>query len=158
MKITDKMHLLTYSIEQSPSWEANWSAASQEISRILWNPKVHHRTHKHTPPVPILSFVSRGSISHMCFVTKILYGEELLAPCPNSKMENHPVSAVRDCLFNIFAATLLIGGRSSIRNPRTRHAVVTGTHLSHGNFSLYYIYNFNQNYVILITVEWWRGS
>jgi hypothetical protein len=28
--------LLTYSMEQSPSWEANWSAASQEISRILW--------------------------------------------------------------------------------------------------------------------------
>ena len=38
------------------------------------------------------------------------------------------MSAVRDCLFNLFAATLLIGGRSSIRNLRTRHAVVTGTH------------------------------
>jgi len=43
-------------MEQSPSWEANWSAASQEIPRILWNPKVHHRTHQRTPPVPILSF------------------------------------------------------------------------------------------------------
>jgi len=42
-------------MEQSPSWEANWSAASQKIPRILWNPKVHHRTHKRTPPVPILS-------------------------------------------------------------------------------------------------------
>jgi len=39
-----------------------------------------------------------------------------------------PSSAVRDCLFNLFAATLLIGGRSSIHNLRTRHAVVTGTH------------------------------
>ena len=39
---------------QSPSWEANWFAASQEIPRILWNPKVHHRTHKRPPPVPIL--------------------------------------------------------------------------------------------------------
>jgi len=47
--------ILTYSMEQSPSWEANWSAASQEIPRILWNPKVHHRTHKRKPPVPILS-------------------------------------------------------------------------------------------------------
>jgi len=46
------------------------------------------------------------------------------------KLENHPLSAVLDCLFNIFAATLHIGGRSSIRNLRTRHAVVTGTHLS----------------------------
>ena len=58
------------------------------------------------------------------------YGEGLLAPRPTPKLEDHPLSAVRDCLFNIFAATLHIGGRSSIRNLRTRHAVVTGTHLS----------------------------
>jgi len=31
------------------------------------------------------------------------YGEELLAPCPTPKLEDHPVSAVRDSLFNIFA-------------------------------------------------------
>jgi len=39
---------------QSPSWAADWLAASQEIPRISRNPKVHYRTHKRTPPVPIL--------------------------------------------------------------------------------------------------------
>jgi len=39
---------------QSPSWENNWFAASQEIPRISRNPKVHYRTHKRPPPVSIL--------------------------------------------------------------------------------------------------------
>jgi hypothetical protein len=55
--------------------------------------------------------------------------DELLTPLPTPTLEDHPLSAVCDCLFNIFAATLHIGGRSSIRNLRTRHAVVTGIHL-----------------------------
>jgi len=50
----------------------------------------------------------------------------LLAPRPNPKLEDHPSSAVRGYLFNLFTAALLIGSRSSIRSLRTRHAVVTG--------------------------------
>ena len=48
--------LLTYLLTPwcSPSWEANWFAASQEIPRISRNPKVHYRTHKLPPPVSIL--------------------------------------------------------------------------------------------------------
>jgi hypothetical protein len=53
------------------------------------------------------------------------YGEGLLAPCPNSKLEEQPMSAIRKWLFNIFAATLRIWGPTPIRNLRTRHAVVT---------------------------------
>ena len=46
--------LLTHSTVQSPSWAAIWFAASQEIPRISWNPKVHYHTHKCPPPVSIL--------------------------------------------------------------------------------------------------------
>ena len=46
-------YLLTYSTVHSPSWAANWFAASQEIPRISRNLKVHHRTHKRPPPVSI---------------------------------------------------------------------------------------------------------
>jgi hypothetical protein len=36
------------------------------------------------------------------------YGEKLLAPCPTPKLKDHPLSAVCDCLFNIFTATFHI--------------------------------------------------
>jgi len=47
-----RKYLLTYSMVQSPSWEANWFAASQEIPRISRNPKVHYHTHKRPPHFP----------------------------------------------------------------------------------------------------------
>jgi len=52
--MVDRPFLLTYSMVQSPSWAANWFAATQEIPCISRNPKVHYRTHKRPPPVSIL--------------------------------------------------------------------------------------------------------
>jgi len=70
----------------------------------------------------------------------------LLAPRPTPKLEDHPSSAVRDCLFNLFAATILIGDRSSIRNLRTRHVLLTGTHYMALNITAFEI--FDHQYMI----------
>jgi hypothetical protein len=44
---------------------------------------------------------------HVRFRNKLIfYSEELLDAHPTSKLEDNPLSAVRNCLFNTFAATL----------------------------------------------------
>jgi hypothetical protein len=52
------------------------------------------------------------------------YGKELLAPRPTPQLKDHPSSAPRDCYLPYLEAV------TSIRNLRTRHAVVTGAHLT----------------------------
>jgi hypothetical protein len=52
------------------------------------------------------------------------YGERLSAPRPTKKLEDHPLSSGRDCLFNIFAAILRTQKIPSIRNLKMRHSVV----------------------------------
>ena len=39
----------------------------------------------------------------LVFLNISFYREGLLAPRPTTKLEDHPSSAVRDCLFNLFA-------------------------------------------------------
>jgi hypothetical protein len=77
--------------------------------------------HQSISPGPRQVYVFRNKAS--------FYGEELLTPLPTPMLDHH-MSAVHECLFNIFPATLQIGGLSSIRNLYTLHAVVTGTRLS----------------------------
>jgi hypothetical protein len=99
---------------------------------ILWMYKQKRTKHKTLWCIlnyyPIYAWVFQV-VRDYILIWLIFYGEKL-TPRPNSKLRNHPFSAADDCLFNTFAATLTSAGRFSTRNLRTRHAVVTGTHLS----------------------------
>jgi len=64
----------------------------------------------------------------------------VVRPRPSPTLEDHPLSVVLHCLFNIFSAV------SSIRNQRPRHVMVTGTHLTWDGFKVKYLWILNVTY------------
>ena len=82
-------------------------------------PEDPYSTKFHTP-FPLLRPYQRlcpGPRHMYLFCNKAsFYSEELLAPRPTPKLEDHPLSAVHNFLFNIFTAILHIIGPSSIHS------------------------------------------
>ena len=101
-------YVITYSMLQSPSREANWFAASQEIPRISRNPKVHYRTHKRPPPVSILVQPNPVHIptSH------------LLEICPNIIHPSTPRTTANDITKNQLLHIHFLGVLTLLLNSR----------------------------------------
>ena len=83
-------------MEQNPSREANNPSASQEILRILWNPKVHYRIDESSPPVPILSQINPvyASPSHLRRSILIL-SSHLCLPLPSGLLPSGPSTKIQ---------------------------------------------------------------
>jgi hypothetical protein len=67
-----------------------------------------HSEQPATCPYPNQSISSSPRFCEMFRNIVNLYGEVLLAPRSTPKLKDHPLSAVRDWLFNTFASTLHI--------------------------------------------------
>jgi hypothetical protein len=119
-----------HSMPQDQRWEARSRSASKNFPSLygtVWlipvftigpplvpTLSMHSQTlyfHNHfniiVPYTPkILHMPSFLQVSFFTFRnTFIFYGEGLLAPRRTPRLEDHPLSFVRGCLFNIFAAT-----------------------------------------------------
>jgi len=75
-------------MEQSPSGKVNRFSASQEIPRILLNPKIHYHILKRPSPVLILS-----QINPVNFLVKLLVRSILI-------LSSYPPLGLPNCLFS----------------------------------------------------------
>ena len=82
-QVLDHPPLFTYSMVQSPSREASWFAASQEIPRISQNPKVHYRTHKRPPQTTLPTVLISGPVIYISL-------DSLRSTCVSSDLQQTP--------------------------------------------------------------------
>jgi hypothetical protein len=125
------------------------------LANVVSEPDLYRLHTFHVPKLISLfhcTGLTKGSVlvQGTCIVHKkaSFYGE-LLAPCPNPKLEDRHLLALCNCLCNIFVATLCNGGRSFVCNVSTHRAMMTVTHLSWDMQRI----NTLQNHDLLITYD-----
>ena len=79
-------------MKQSSSWEAKSLSDSQEISQILWNPKVYYHSHNYLPPAPILSLINPIHACPSQFLN--IHFNIFIPPMPRSSKESLSLRSV----------------------------------------------------------------
>jgi hypothetical protein len=130
-RLTDPSLMGSY-IRITLPWDTSYTPTKSNLyfdisfATVMIEPAPYRLLTFHVPNLMSI-FLSLGRLSKESFVTfcnkLMFYGEDLLAPRPTSKLGDQPLSAVRDCLFNIFAAALPY--LEAISSLTTRHAVMT---------------------------------
>jgi hypothetical protein len=106
-------HLTSCTSTESDLYHANSLAATLRESDPYRLQTFHVPYHAPFPLLRSFQSISPGRRLGCVFREYAsCYGEEFSAPLPTLKLQDHRLSAVRHCLFNIFAATLHIGGSS----------------------------------------------
>ena len=128
---------ITHTIISQSSADSSWITLYLEMLRKIMKPSgclvSWLRVEQGPPEYKSYRAVSNYFISEArVFVSWIchFYGEQLSAPRPTPQARGPPLVDCPWLLIQYICGTLHIGGRSSICNLRTPHAVVTGTHLS----------------------------
>jgi len=134
-------------MEQSPSWEA--------VTQLVKKFPAFYGTRRF-----ITVFIRPRSVPRprVTFHNKMhfFYGEALLAPCPNPKLDDHPLSAVLDCFQYICSYTPHLEAVCSIRNPTASHGMVTGTYIKwtpSSSITWIYIGIYIYIYYVLLVLE-----
>ena len=112
---------------------------------VLPDPDIYRLVTFHVPnamSIFVAYIIPKGQSKSKAFLLfhniPSFYGKEVLAVYPNPKLENHPLSAVRECLFNTFSATLHIW-RPSPSITWGCHVVLTKTYSSQYNTMKWFI-------------------
>jgi hypothetical protein len=86
-------------MEQSLFSTARQFSTSQDITLILWNPKVHYRVYKLPPPVPILSQINPVHTPHLTSWRSILMGYNSILAWIFQVASFPQFSAPKSCIY-----------------------------------------------------------
>ena len=95
-------HVLPHDSSQKPKDITIFTITSHTwITAVLWPPIKGKLPVRKQNSLTIVWFPQLLAFLQYFVTRLIVYGDELLLPRPTPKLKDHPLSVIRDCLFNI---------------------------------------------------------